>query len=184
MNGYCSLMLIYSRKGRKWLISSFKIMKMNHSLWLKQVIISINTAWNLNFYLLWCGKNLFVFKSEKQIKILQGKSQNGKCTGSFIVYFCYNWGLKLAYKTKCQLFYSCLIHPFTNTLIQQHFLYLTCFLSNIYTPMNAVGATQGSVSCSTILKYTEAGRDRTTNLPVSRWPALAPQKTSNSYKSV
>lgn len=43
-----------------------------------------------------------------------------------------------------------------------------CFLSNIYTPMNAVGATQGSVSCSTILKYTEAGRDRTTNLPVSR----------------
>lgn len=127
MNGYCSLMLIYSRKGRKWLISSFKIMKMNHSLWLKQVIISINTAWNLNFYLLWCGKNLFVFKSEKQIKILQGKSQNGKCTGSFIVYFCYNWGLKLAYKTKCQLFYSCLIHPFTNTLIQQHFLYLSAF---------------------------------------------------------
>lgn len=126
MNGYCSLMLIYSRKGRKWLISSFKIMKMNHSLWLKQVIISINTAWNLNFYLLWC-KNLFVFKSEKQIKILQGKSQNGKCTGSFIVYFCYNWGLKLAYKTKCQLFYSCLIHPFTNTLIQQHFLYLSAF---------------------------------------------------------
>lgn len=120
-------MLIYSRKGRKWLISSFKIMKMNHSLWLKQVIISINTAWNLNFYLLWCGKNLFVFKSEKQIKILQGKSQNGKCTGSFIVYFCYNWGLKLAYKTKCQLFYSCLIHPFTNTLIQQHFLYLSAF---------------------------------------------------------
>lgn len=127
MNRYCSLMLIYSRKGRKWLISSFKIMKMNHSLWLKQVIISINTAWNLNFYLLWCGKNLFVFKSEKQIKILQGKSQNGKCTGSFIVYFCYNWGLKLAYKTKCQLFYSCLIHPFTNTLIQQHFLYLSAF---------------------------------------------------------
>lgn len=127
MNGYCSLMLIYSRKGRKWLISSFKIMKMNHSLWLKQVIISINTAWNLNFYLLWCGKNLFVFKSEKQIKILQGKSQNGKCTGPFIVYFCYNWGLKLAYKTKCQLFYSCLIHPFTNTLIQQHFLYLSAF---------------------------------------------------------
>lgn len=127
MNGYCSLMLIYCRKGRKWLISSFKIMKMNHSLWLKQVIISINTAWNLNFYLLWCGKNLFVFKSEKQIKILQGKSQNGKCTGSFIVYFCYNWGLKLAYKTKCQLFYSCLIHPFTNTLIQQHFLYLSAF---------------------------------------------------------
>lgn len=127
MNGYCSLMLIYSRKGRKWLISSFKIMKMNHSLWLKQVIISINTAWNLNFYLLWCGKNLFVFKSEKQIKILQGKSQNAKCTGSFIVYFCYNWGLKLAYKTKCQLFYSCLIHPFTNTLIQQHFLYLSAF---------------------------------------------------------
>lgn len=102
-------------------------MKMNHSLWLKQVIISINTAWNLNFYLLWCGKTLFVFKSEKQIKILQGKSQNGKCTGSFIVYFCYNWGLKLAYKTKCQLFYSCLIHPFTNTLIQQHFLYLSAF---------------------------------------------------------
>lgn len=120
-------MLIYSRKGRKWLISSFKIMKMNHSLWLKQVIISINTAWNLNFYLLWCGKNLFVFKSEKQIKILQGKSQIGKCTGSFIVYFCYNWGLKLAYKTKCQLFYSCLIHPFTNTLIQQYFLYLSAF---------------------------------------------------------